>query len=224
MSDLPYTDDDLRAEAARQHATLTEDPDFVGVGEQMQDTEIPSLLPPAEADGAEGPHWDELLDEDQFDEAQRKIHDLINGAADVSAWAVDIGADGLAPLDSVLSMQTKTGPLARIYFAVRPDMPGEVRTALVEGVGEEIAKYLPGAEGTAVTIPMETAAHVLWQDRLGGWPPSTFAAKLLSLWTSADTDNADRLAVAFPDYAAALDLLRSGQQGIEQLRAIAGDS
>ena len=46
MTDRPYTDDDLRAEAARQHAALTEDPDFMGVGEQMQDQEIESLLPP----------------------------------------------------------------------------------------------------------------------------------------------------------------------------------
>lgn len=143
MIDRPYTDDDLRAEAARQHAALTEDPDFMGVGEQMQDTEIESLLPPAEADGAEGPHWDELLDEDQFNEAQRKIHDLINGAADVSEWAVDIGADGLEPLDAALSMQTSTGPLVRIHFAVRPDMPDDMRNALVEGLGMEIAKYLP---------------------------------------------------------------------------------
>ncbi|MEU0671322.1 hypothetical protein ABZ330_00220 [Streptomyces sp. NPDC006172] len=143
MTDRPYTDDDLRAEAARQHAALTEDPDFMGVGEQMQDTEIPSLLPPAGADGAEGPHWDELLDEDQFDEAQRKIHALITGAADVSEWAVNLGADGLEPLDSLLSMQTNTGPLVRIHFAVRPDMPEAMRRALIEGVGMEIAKYLP---------------------------------------------------------------------------------
>ncbi|MDX2628616.1 hypothetical protein QBA57_28750 [Streptomyces scabiei] len=56
MTDLPYTDDDLRAEAARQHVALTEDPDFMGVGEQMQGSEIESMLPPKEADGAEGPH------------------------------------------------------------------------------------------------------------------------------------------------------------------------
>lgn len=145
MTARPYTDDDLRAEAARQHAVLTEDPDFMGVGEQMQDTEIESMLPPAAAAeaGAEGPHWDEVLDEDQFAQAQRKIHDLINGAADVSGWAVDIGADGLEPLDAALSMQTNTGPLVRIHFAVRPDMPDEMRHALVEGVGMEIAKYLP---------------------------------------------------------------------------------
>ncbi|MGV2914464.1 hypothetical protein [Streptomyces alfalfae] len=33
MTETPYTDDDLRTEAARQHASLTDDPDFVGVGE-----------------------------------------------------------------------------------------------------------------------------------------------------------------------------------------------
>jgi hypothetical protein len=72
-------------------------------------------------------------------------------------------------------------------------------------------------------IPTEVAAHVLFQERLGGWPPSTFAAKLLNAWTSADTRNAERLATGFPEYAAAIALVRSGQQGIARLRAIAGD-
>ncbi|ELP62832.1 hypothetical protein PV735_11220 [Streptomyces turgidiscabies] len=135
MTDRPYTDDDLRAEAVRQHHSLTEDPDFMGVGEQMQDQEI---VP----DG--GVTWDDFS-EGTFEAAQRSIHDLINGAANVSEWAVDIGADGLEPLDSVLSMQTSTGPLARIHFAVRPDMPERLRRALVEGLAVEIAKYLPTA-------------------------------------------------------------------------------
>ena len=72
-----------------------------------------------------------------------------------------------------------------------------------------------------ITIPAETAAHVLWQDNLGGWPPSTFSAKLLTAWTSADTANAERLAVGFPEHAAAIALVRSGQQGIETLQTIA---
>ncbi|MFJ4682003.1 hypothetical protein [Streptomyces sp. NPDC088789] len=74
------------------------------------------------------------------------------------------------------------------------------------------------------SITPDAAAHVLFQERLGGWPPSTFPTKLLNAWTSADTANADRLALAFPEYAAALDLLRSGPDGIEQLRAIADGS
>ncbi|MFJ4682001.1 hypothetical protein [Streptomyces sp. NPDC088789] len=133
MTARPYTDDDLRAEAARQHYTATEDPDYMGVGEQMEGRDVTP-------DG--GVAWNDFSDE-TFDAAQRSIHDLINGAADVSRWAINLGADGLEPLDSSLAMSTTIGPLVRIHFAVRPDMPEEMRTALIEGVGMEIAKYLP---------------------------------------------------------------------------------
>ncbi|MFD6294550.1 hypothetical protein ACFWFU_07065 [Streptomyces sp. NPDC060235] len=75
-----------------------------------------------------------------------------------------------------------------------------------------------------VEITAENAAHVLFQERLGGWPPSTFGAKLLDLWTSADTTNAEQLARAFPGHAAAIALVKSGQPGIERLRAIADGS
>lgn len=94
------------------------------------------------------------------------------------------------------------------------------------GRGDEaVRKFLAGEqpdEQPAVTITAETAAHVLFLECLGGWPPSTFGTKLLNLWTSADSGNAERLAVSFPEYGAALALLRSGTAGIEQLRAIAG--
>lgn len=145
MTTRPYTDEDLHAEAARQLANLPEHLDTDRVGQEMCGAEIPSLLPPAEADGAEGPHWDDdVLTDEEFDEAERAVHGLIKGAADLSEWAIDIGADGLEPLGSVLSMQTSTGPLVRIHFAVRPDMPEAMRNALVEGIAIEIAKYLPG--------------------------------------------------------------------------------
>lgn len=144
--DRPYTDEDLRAEAARQHVALTEDPDFMGIGEQMQDTEIESLIPPEEADGAEGTHWDELLDEDQFNEAQRQIHDLINGAADVSEWAINLGADGLEPSgEHLITVSADNGverPIARIHFAFEPGMPEEMRTAFVQGIGQSIDAHL----------------------------------------------------------------------------------
>lgn len=90
MTDLPYTDADLYAEAARQHHALTEDPDFMGVGEQMDGRRIPST-----DDGLGGMGWDGLPD-DHYRAAQRRIHDLINDAADVSEWAVQLGAAGLS--------------------------------------------------------------------------------------------------------------------------------
>ncbi|WP_075737493.1 hypothetical protein [Streptomyces acidiscabies] len=132
MTDQPYTDADLRAEAARQHATLTEDPDFMGVGEQMEgryvhyeviDAEHGDLMPPPGT-----PRWDEL-GEDEFETAQRKIHDLIDGAADVSEWAVNLGADGLEPEDHALD--AGDGPRFRVHFAFAPDMSADDRADLI---------------------------------------------------------------------------------------------
>lgn len=132
MTDRPYTDDDLRTEAARQHATLTRDPDFMGVGEQMNGTEV---IPGG------GVTWDDFS-EDTYDTAQQRIHDLIGGAADVSEWAVNLGADGLEPYDGQLTLDGDEKPIARIHFAFEPGMPEEMRMALVTGVGQEIARYL----------------------------------------------------------------------------------
>ncbi|WP_431999282.1 hypothetical protein [Streptomyces sioyaensis] len=143
MPDKPYTDKDLRAEAARQHATLTDDPDFMGVGEQMQDAFIDSTDDNDREEVEDsGSTWDEALDEDQFNEAKRKIHDLINGAADLSDWAVNLGADGLEPTGHVLSVGAGERTIARIHFAFEPGMDDDMRTALVEGVGQAIADAL----------------------------------------------------------------------------------
>jgi hypothetical protein len=133
MTERPYTDNDLRAEAARQYRTATQDPDFPETTESMEGHNIPSRG---------DVQWDQLDDSD-FYKAQRTVDTLLDKAADLAEWAVDLGADGLEPLDASLAMATNTGPLVRIHFAVRPDMPEDMRTALVEGVGMEIAKYLP---------------------------------------------------------------------------------
>lgn len=142
----PYTDEDLRAEAAHQHATLTEDPDFMGVGEQMDgrfvryevvDPEHGGLMP---APGA--PRWNDL-DEDQYGEAQREIHDLINSAPCLSDWAVQLGADGLEPTAHVITLDGDGTPLVRVHFAFAPDMPEEARDAFVQGIGQAIDAQLP---------------------------------------------------------------------------------
>lgn len=102
----------------------------------------------------------------------------------------------------------------------------EVKGTEVEQRAKTVTTWEPVTDTSApapVAISSDAAAHVLFQGRLGGWPPSTFPTKLLNLWTSADTGNAERLALAFPEYAAAIALLKSGQPGIDQLRAIAGD-
>jgi len=117
MSTTPYTDDDLRAEAARQRA-LIQDPDFMGVGEQMEGNL----------------RW-AALNQEEFRQAQQKIHNLINKAADISQWAVDLGADGLEPLSETLN-----SPDFRIHIAARPDVPQKVRGALAESIGAAVAQ------------------------------------------------------------------------------------
>ncbi|MER8219730.1 hypothetical protein ABTZ58_03850 [Streptomyces sp. NPDC094143] len=126
---------------------------------------------------------------------------------------------------------------ALAFVIIRPGSTdgGVAIEAAANGMSKESAAYVlrhvadqfdadTSTSGQAPEISADAAAHVLFQERLGGWPPSTFPTKLLDAWTSADTENAERLALAFPEYAAAIALVRSGQKGVEQLRAIAGDS
>ncbi|MFD5508980.1 hypothetical protein ACFWIB_14555 [Streptomyces sp. NPDC127051] len=132
MTDHPYTDDDLRTEAARQHAALTADLDFMGIGEQMKGQEV---TPGGEVD------WDDFRDA-TFEAAQRSIHELVTGAASLSEWAVELGADDLEPVEHAVSLQADGRPIVRVHFAFEPGMPEEMRTAFVEGVAEEIARVL----------------------------------------------------------------------------------
>ncbi|MZF56894.1 hypothetical protein GTX53_24200 [Streptomyces sp. SID5594] len=75
---------------------------------------------------------------------------------------------------------------------------------------------------TTLVIPREVAAHVLWNERQGGYPAGSFTTKLLELWAFADFVNAARLEAAWPEYGAALRMLGE-PGGVEKLRAVAGD-
>ncbi|MFF4848758.1 hypothetical protein [Streptomyces sp. NPDC001194] len=132
MTDRPYTGDDLRAEAIRQHALLLEDPDYTGIGEAMEDREV---VPGG------GVAWGDFSDE-TYEAAQRSIHALIRHAPRLSLWAVNLGADGLEPVEHAVSLQADGRPIVRVHFAFEPGMPEEMRTAFVEGVAEEIARVL----------------------------------------------------------------------------------
>jgi hypothetical protein len=137
MTDLPYTDADLRAEAARQLAALAEDPDFMGVGEAMETNIVPSTEKP-DVIGA-GRSWDSVLrenadDYERFEAAQTKVHDLIDGAADLSEWAIDLGANGFAPAAEALN----PAPGVRVHFAFTSDVPDDVRRNWVDGIHNAI--------------------------------------------------------------------------------------
>lgn len=127
VTDRPYTDADLRHEAASQHAALTEDPDFGSVGEGMQDAYVGSTL-----NGDDGHTWAELLPYEAdggeaYNAAQRKIHDLVSGA-DVSEWAVNLGADALEPDPRALDAGKSR---VRIHFAFAPDISDDDRADLI---------------------------------------------------------------------------------------------
>ncbi|MBQ1122604.1 hypothetical protein [Streptomyces sp. B15] len=153
-TETPYTDEDLRTEAARQHYELTTDPEFMCVGEAMEDAEVDSLAPQhagQDVDGqpndADGVTWAGLLpfeadDGDAYNAAQRKVHDLISGAADVSRWAVDLGADGLQPEDHAISLDGDDTPLVRVHMAFHPDMSDADRQRFAMRLGQLVANAL----------------------------------------------------------------------------------
>lgn len=122
----PYTRDDLIAEAARQHKTLTEGPDFMGIGEAMDSAPIPSR--PAD-------DWDDLPEND-FAAAHSAIDDLINRAANTSEWAIALGADGLEPHPGFLDLgHSGQPPQVRIHFAFSADMAEDARADLIAQIG-----------------------------------------------------------------------------------------
>lgn len=138
MSTRPYTTADLRAEAARQHHTATRDYDLTMVGEEMADEVIPSTAD----DGLGGGRWRDLTFDDERT-ARRAVDALRESAADVSAWAINLGADGLEPSDEhAITVNGDGTPIARVHFAFEPDMTAEMRSALVEGIGNALANAL----------------------------------------------------------------------------------
>lgn len=137
MTERPYTDEDLRAEAARQHASLTEDPDYMGIGERMEDSTVTSTK-----DGTAPLTWAKSLvpeggTYEAFDEPQRAIHKLISRAADTSRWAVDLGADGLVPDEHVITIGGEQ-TAARIHFAFAPGLDDGQRAAIVHAVAHHV--------------------------------------------------------------------------------------
>ena len=174
MTDRPYTDDDLRAEAASQHKLLTEDPDFMGIGEQMQGTQIPSLTTDDD-EISEGGTWDELPSAD-FDAAQRAIDDLLTNAADTSAWAVDLGADGLEPDPRAVTVDRDdrshftlhiaghrlddVRPLVRAHFAFAPDADRfAIFTRLGRLLGQSVEEPTPWAPDSPAAPQTDTETH-----------------------------------------------------------------
>ncbi|ELP62815.1 hypothetical protein PV735_11225 [Streptomyces turgidiscabies] len=74
-----------------------------------------------------------------------------------------------------------------------------------------------------VTIDAETARHVLFHyARPGGWKPGRFTVLLMEAIDAADVVNKARLAPAYPELTAAMDIAANRPDGIARLQRIAG--
>ncbi|KAF0651337.1 MULTISPECIES: hypothetical protein [Streptomyces] len=75
-----------------------------------------------------------------------------------------------------------------------------------------------------VTIPPETARHVLWTfGRDGGHRPGSFTEALIGLLARADETNSLRLGIVYPAEAAAVRLAKYDLNGLDKLRRIADE-
>lgn len=148
MPDRPYTDADLRTEAARQHRLLigrfTASLDPGAVLGRMLDAPVQST-----ATDNDALTWDEALNCDQLDEPTRPITALIEGAADTSEWAVHLGADGLEPDGHTFQLGAQgpgeddpDEPFVRLHFAFNPTAPPADRDRFVMRLTRLVAENL----------------------------------------------------------------------------------
>lgn len=127
----PYTDDDLRAEAARQAAA---------------DVDPLAIL----TDMADRAPWCDL-DTDAFNAAHGEVVRLVEQAADLSEWAVGLGADGLEPDEHTLTWSAGTTPIVRLHMAFHPRMSADARAELATQLAEACGRILADAAGPRPT-------------------------------------------------------------------------
>ncbi|MGW1496596.1 hypothetical protein [Streptomyces sp. NPDC002402] len=146
MAEPPYTPADLRTEAARQHFELTRDPDHMGVGESMGTEAVPST---------NRTHtWEQLLpydadDGNAYSTATDAVYDLISGSVNLSAWAVEMGGDGLEPSETAFSISSGEQPIGRIHLAFGPGMSHEMRSDLIASISRAVDAHLRSASCVA---------------------------------------------------------------------------
>ncbi|MFJ4712688.1 hypothetical protein [Streptomyces sp. NPDC088785] len=69
--------------------------------------------------------------------------DLTARVADVTTeWTAKLLTDGLEADAHTVTLGAAERPIARIHFAFEPDMPDEMRNALVEGLAQALADVL----------------------------------------------------------------------------------
>lgn len=132
----PYTDADLRFEAARQYAEALSFPDRLEVRDEMQGQPIPSTVVDLEPETGEplemSRTWGQLSDDD-FHDAGNEVHDLLDNLPDLSRWAVDLSASHLRKTTHLAWGHGTNWDLA-VQIAHRPGLSDELHEAIVGAV------------------------------------------------------------------------------------------
>lgn len=128
MTTTPYTDDDLRAQAALCQSALSTSPTVA---------DILRWLPGAYVTGRSGDTWGDTLDNTGLTEAARRIHALVERAGNAvgvlaaARWLIDFGADGLEADEHQIDIGGPDNPHVRVHFAFAPGLDDEQRADFV---------------------------------------------------------------------------------------------
>jgi hypothetical protein len=172
--------------------------------------------PPFEHEGGERLEWPDLRPAPPMSEVYARLGITPPEDADDAAREEQPAA---APDDTCRVVDIGGEPI-RVHGSGQ--MSDESRAALAEVIGAARAKYVAEHPDAGPVISPRVAAHVLWQEGLGGYAAGSFTTALLKAWWMADPANSARLTRTWPEYGAAIALL--GQPGgTEQLRAITGE-
>lgn len=127
MTDLPYTDADLRTEAALCLSALSIFPNVGDITRHLPDAYVESLRNAERIRNT----WGDLLDNAGITKAARAINDLVAGAAEVSEWAVNLGAAQLTPQPTMGWYCTTSGWDLAVQIATSDDLTDTKRAELL---------------------------------------------------------------------------------------------
>jgi hypothetical protein len=130
VSETPYTQQDLVAEAAVCREALSLQPSVADLERSLPDTYIASQR----ADDGTGPTYGDLLDADGIAALSHATHGLIIGAADVSEWAVLLGAARLVPQEPFAVRSTTGGYEVAVQVAVSDEFTDADRAELLDTI------------------------------------------------------------------------------------------
>ncbi|RXS78877.1 hypothetical protein EST92_19790 [Streptomyces sp. TM32] len=139
MTDSPYTDEDLRATAASIVASAISGITPSEIADRMDRSYVQSTG----NSGGNGRTWDQLLnrgdlDTTEFLGARQQIDDLIRDAADVSEWAIQLGAANLTPHPAMAWLSTTSGYDIAVQVATTPELTDTARDELLSEIHKAI--------------------------------------------------------------------------------------